>query len=64
MFNYKLSEAVFIISHSITAYHYIFGMYYDLNHVHPTEPFKSLLDKTGPCKGRLAFLTFINLVRI
>lgn len=54
-----------LIFHGVVLSNYLYGMYYDLNCVELPEPFKTMIEGTGVAlKGRMAFLTFLNMVSV
>lgn len=59
-----VQKLVFLF-HGIALFNFLFGIYYDLNHLQFPEPFKTKLENSvAIVKGRTAFLTFLNMVSL
>src|SRR5687768_13729562 len=58
-----MEQKLVLLLHGTALFNYLLGIYYDLNHLQLPEPVKSLVENTGaPLKGRVAYLTFLNMV--
>lgn len=60
-----MAQKLVLFLHGIALFNFVFGIYYDLNHLQLPEPFKSNVENSGAfLKGRTAFLTFLNMVSL
>lgn len=60
-----MAQKLVLLLHGIALFNFLFGMYYDLNHLQLPEPFKTNVENSGAfLKGRTAFLTFLNMVSL